>query len=142
MPVALRRTFVFTLRSMANERSRPTPLSPRAREYAEIQREVQRVMISRLRNEDFRRQIGEHRPPVKRLAKAAGVSESHMAKLEDAISLLTDAMRARLMELCHLTPHEWAAREAEILQKVPIYEFPAQEELLVADKPVPDPDEP
>ena len=129
---------------MRKERSKPTPLNPRAREYANIQREVQRVMISRLRNEDFRRQIGEPRPSVRLFAKAVGVSESHMANLEDAVSWLTDEMRARLMDYCHVTPREWADREADILLKLPIFSLSDhQVEQLVAEVPSPPgPEEP
>jgi hypothetical protein len=120
---------------MRKGRKEREPLSEHALQYLEIRREVQRVMLTRLRHEDFRRQMRLPRVPRKLMASMADISAEHLGNLETATTLLTDKMRARFMELCHLSPREWARREATIVKELPILAYPRRVELLEAAEP-------
>lgn len=120
---------------MSKARKEREPLNEHALQYLEIRREVQRVMLTRLRHEDFRRQVGLPRVPRKLMASSARISAEHLGNLETATTMLTDRMRAQLMELCNLSPREWARREATIVNELPILAYPRRVELLEAAEP-------
>jgi hypothetical protein len=121
---------------MSKVRKKRVPLNHQAHEYLGIQREVQRVMLVRLRVEDFRRQIGELRATRPLMAAELEISAEHLGNLEMGKTPLSAEMRARFMAVCNVTPREWALREATILQELPIIlSYPRRVESLVAEPP-------
>lgn len=94
------------------------PPNERARHYIEQQREVQKLLLPRLRSEEAPRRLKLPHVGKGLAAELAGVTPAHLRAFENGGTLLNADKRARLMAAYGITLREWLELELKAAKDV------------------------
>jgi plasmid maintenance system antidote protein VapI len=94
------------------------PPKERALHYIEQQREVQKLLLPRLRSEEAPRRLELPHVGKGLAAELAGVTPAHLRAFENGGTLLNADKRARLMAAYGITYREWLQLELKVAEEV------------------------
>lgn len=106
-----------TLRRVRKAPKRKPP-NERARHYIELQREVQKLLLLRLRSEEAPRRLELPHVGKGLAAELAGVTPAHLRSFEKGETPLNEDKRARLMAAYGITYREWLELELKVAKEV------------------------
>jgi len=94
------------------------PPNARARNYIEQQREVQKLLLPRLRREVAPQRLGLTKMSQEVAGELAGFTSAHLRAFESGGTLLNQEKRARLMAAYGIDLREWLRFELKAAEEV------------------------